>query len=128
MQFVLHELLKVTDEFKDMPKHADLDGDTINAVLVSEVNDDETICDDMHEFIAPLTELGTKMTAFTTELGLQAFSNANEVGAASDAKSYQGKLQTARFYFAKLMPETLSLMATARTGAAVLMDADAVLA
>jgi alkylation response protein AidB-like acyl-CoA dehydrogenase len=33
MQFVLHELLKVTDEFKGMPKHADLDADTINAVL-----------------------------------------------------------------------------------------------
>ena len=33
MQFVLHELLGVTDEFKQMPKHADIDADTINAVL-----------------------------------------------------------------------------------------------
>lgn len=33
MQFVLHELLKVTDEFKALPKHADMDVDTINAVL-----------------------------------------------------------------------------------------------
>ncbi len=33
MQFVMHEVLKVTDEFKDMPQHADVDVDTINAVL-----------------------------------------------------------------------------------------------
>ncbi len=132
------------------------------AALVADVKEDEQISDDMDEFLAPLTDLGTKMTAFTTEIGFKAFSNANEVGAASvdylrvaghlvfgyffarmaqislkaiadgsagsDAKFYQGKLQTARFYFAKLMPETLSLMATARSGAAVLMDTDAVFA
>jgi alkylation response protein AidB-like acyl-CoA dehydrogenase len=33
MQFVMHEVLKVTDELKVMPKHADIDADTINAVL-----------------------------------------------------------------------------------------------
>jgi alkylation response protein AidB-like acyl-CoA dehydrogenase len=38
---------------------------------------------------------------------------------------YVGKLQTARFYFAKLFPETATLMRTARTGAKVLMDTDA---
>jgi len=41
---------------------------------------------------------------------------------------YQAKLQTARFYFAKLFPETASLMLTARTGSAVLMETDAVFA
>jgi len=41
---------------------------------------------------------------------------------------YTAKLQTARFYFARLFPETLSLMRTARTGAKVLMDTDAALA
>jgi len=41
---------------------------------------------------------------------------------------YQAKLQTARFYFAKLFPETASLMLTARAGAAVLMETDAVFA
>jgi hypothetical protein len=41
---------------------------------------------------------------------------------------YQAKLQTARFYFAKLFPETASLMITARAGAAVLMETDAVFA
>ena len=39
---------------------------------------------------------------------------------------YQAKLQTARFYFAKLLPETASLMATARAGSAVLMETEAV--
>jgi alkylation response protein AidB-like acyl-CoA dehydrogenase len=33
MQFVMHEVLKVTDEFKVLPRYADIDADTINAVL-----------------------------------------------------------------------------------------------
>ena len=33
MQFVMHEVLKVTDAFKALPQHADVDVDTINAVL-----------------------------------------------------------------------------------------------
>ena len=33
MQFILHEVLKVTDEFKALPRHADIDAETINAVL-----------------------------------------------------------------------------------------------
>ncbi len=41
---------------------------------------------------------------------------------------YQAKLQTARFYFAKLFPETATLMITARAGASVLMETDAVFA
>jgi hypothetical protein len=41
---------------------------------------------------------------------------------------YVAKLQTARFYFAKLFPETATAMRTARTGAKVLMDTDAVFA
>jgi alkylation response protein AidB-like acyl-CoA dehydrogenase len=40
---------------------------------------------------------------------------------------YKAKLQTARFYFAKLFPETATLMRTARNGASVLMDTDAAL-
>lgn len=130
--------------------------------LVSEIKDSEAIAEDMQEFLNPVVDLSTKMTAFTTEIGIKAFQNANEVGAASvdylrvaghlvfgyffarmaqisltaissgqaggDTKFYQGKLQTARFYFAKLFPETLSLMATARSGSDALMDTDAVLA
>ncbi|OWG14793.1 Acyl-CoA dehydrogenase [Delftia sp. K82] len=41
---------------------------------------------------------------------------------------YQAKLQTARFYFAKLLPETATLMRTARAGSKSLMDTDAALA
>ena len=33
MQFVMHELLKVTEDFKALPRHADIDRDTIDAVL-----------------------------------------------------------------------------------------------
>ncbi len=41
---------------------------------------------------------------------------------------YQAKLQTARFYFARLFPETTMLMRTARSGAKVLLDTEAALA
>ncbi len=41
---------------------------------------------------------------------------------------YVAKLQTARFYFAKLFPETASLMRTARSGSRALMDTEAALA
>jgi alkylation response protein AidB-like acyl-CoA dehydrogenase len=41
---------------------------------------------------------------------------------------YQAKLQTARFYFARLFPETASLMRTARSGVKNLLDTDAALA
>lgn len=51
-----------------------------------------------------------------------------QIAAGSDDPFYQGKLQTARFYFAKLFPETASLMQTARAGASSLMDTDAALA
>ena len=33
MQFVMYEVLNVVEDFKAMPKHADVDADTINAVL-----------------------------------------------------------------------------------------------
>jgi alkylation response protein AidB-like acyl-CoA dehydrogenase len=33
MQFVMHEVLKVTEELKVLPKHAEVDAETINAVL-----------------------------------------------------------------------------------------------
>ena len=41
---------------------------------------------------------------------------------------YTAKLQTQRFYFARLFPETASLMRTARSGVANLLDTDAALA
>ncbi len=51
-----------------------------------------------------------------------------EIGAGNTDPFYVAKLQTARFYFAKLFPETATLMRTARTGSKVLMDTDAALA
>ena len=51
-----------------------------------------------------------------------------EVAAGNPDKFYVGKLQTARFYFAKLLPETATLMRTARSGSAVLMNTDEALA
>ena len=51
-----------------------------------------------------------------------------EVAAGNPDKFYVGKLQTARFYFAKLLPETAMLMRTARSGSAALMETDEALA
>jgi hypothetical protein len=51
-----------------------------------------------------------------------------EIAAGNPDSFYLAKLQTARFYFAKLFPETATLMRTARTGSKVLMDTDAALA
>ena len=33
MQFVMHELFDVVGDLKQLPKHAEMDADTINAVL-----------------------------------------------------------------------------------------------
>jgi alkylation response protein AidB-like acyl-CoA dehydrogenase len=51
-----------------------------------------------------------------------------EISAGNPDKFYLAKLQTARFYFAKLFPETATLMRTARSGSKSLMDTDAALA
>ncbi|RYX89123.1 MAG: acyl-CoA dehydrogenase [Comamonadaceae bacterium] len=51
-----------------------------------------------------------------------------EIAAGNNDSFYLGKLQTARFYFAKLFPETAMLMRTARAGSQSLMDTDAALA
>jgi hypothetical protein len=51
-----------------------------------------------------------------------------EIAAGNTDPFYKAKLQTARFYFAKLFPETATLMRTARTGAKVLLDTEEALA
>jgi alkylation response protein AidB-like acyl-CoA dehydrogenase len=51
-----------------------------------------------------------------------------QIAAGNTDQFYLAKLQTARFYFAKLFPETATLMRTARAGSKVLMDTDAVFA
>ena len=51
-----------------------------------------------------------------------------QIAAGNADKFYIAKLQTARFYFAKLFPETATLMHTARSGAKSLMETDEALA
>ncbi len=51
-----------------------------------------------------------------------------EIAAGNTDPFYQAKLQTARFYFAKLFPETATLMRTARAGSKVLIDTELALA
>ncbi|AVO40713.1 acyl-CoA dehydrogenase C-terminal domain-containing protein [Simplicispira suum] len=51
-----------------------------------------------------------------------------EIAAGNTDPFYGAKLQTARFYFAKLFPETASLMRTARAGSKPLMETDLALA
>ncbi len=119
------------------------------AAFVEEEGTDEA----MQEFINPLAELGDKVTKLTTEIGMKAFRNPDEVGAAavdylrvvghltfayfwarmakvalakqgSGDPFYKAKLATARFYFAKLLPETAALIRTARAGLPSLMEMD----
>ena len=51
-----------------------------------------------------------------------------QIDAGSTDAFYVAKLQTARFYFARLFPETATLMRTARAGTRSLMDTDEALA
>jgi alkylation response protein AidB-like acyl-CoA dehydrogenase len=121
--------------------------------LIADFVEEEGTDEAMQEFINPLADLGDKVTKLTTELGMKAFGNADEVGAAavdylrvvghlvfayffarmakvalekqgSGDPFYTAKLHTARFYFAKLLPETATLMRTARAGLAPLMAMD----
>ena len=121
--------------------------------LVQDFVEEEGVVEAMQEFINPLADLGDKVTKLTTELGFKAMGNADEVGAAavdylrvvghltfayfwarmakvalekqnSGDPFYTAKLHTARFYFAKLLPETAGLIRTARSGMAPLMAMD----
>jgi hypothetical protein len=51
-----------------------------------------------------------------------------EIAGGNNDPFYLAKVQTARFYFARLFPETAMLMRTARSGSRALMDTDAALA
>ncbi len=108
----------------------------------------------MSEFVTPLGELGDKVGKLTMEIGMKAFQNQDEVGAAavpylrvvghlvfsyffaqmakialakqdSGDRFYEAKLHTARFYFARLYPETAMLIRQARSGSANLLAMDA---
>jgi alkylation response protein AidB-like acyl-CoA dehydrogenase len=122
--------------------------------IIAAFVEEEGTNEQMQEFVNPLAELGEKVTKLTTEIGMKALKNPDEVGAAAVdylrvcghlvfaylwarmakvalAKQSQGdafytaKLGTARFYFAKLLPETAGLIRTARAGVAPMMAMDA---
>ena len=121
--------------------------------LISDFVEEEGVDEAMQEFVNPLADLGEKVTKLTMELGMKAMGNADEVGAAatdylrvcghlvfayfwarmaklalakqdSGGTFYTAKLHTARFYFAKLLPETAGLMRSVRSGMAPLMAMD----
>jgi hypothetical protein len=110
--------------------------------------------DDMAEFINPLADLGDKVEKLTMEIGMKALGNPDEAGAAAvdylriighlvmgyfwvrmarialdypDDDFYKAKLAVARFYFARLMPETAAAIRSARSGSANVMALDAAL-
>ena len=122
--------------------------------LVRELIEREGTRDDMAEFVNPLADLGEKVEKLTMEIGMKAFQSPDEAGAAavdylrvighlvtgyfwarmarialdrqdSGDPFYKAKLATARFYFAKLMPETAALIRSARAGARPLMELEA---
>ena len=115
--------------------------------------EDNGLDEQMSEFVSPLGELGEKVGKLTMEIGMKAFQNQDEVGAAavpylrvvghmvfsyffaqmakialarkdSGDKFYESKLATARFYFARLYPETAMLIRQARSGSSNLMALD----
>jgi alkylation response protein AidB-like acyl-CoA dehydrogenase len=121
--------------------------------LIQQFVEDEGVDEAMQEFVNPLADLGDKVTKLTMELGMKAMGNADEVGAAavdylricghltfayffarmakialakqdSGDPFYTAKLATARFYFAKLLPETAGLIRSCRAGLAPLMAMD----
>ncbi len=104
----------------------------------------------MSEFVTPLADMGDKLTKLTMEIGMKAFMNRDEVGAAavpylrcaghlvfayffarmakialamesSGDDFYKAKLAVARFYFSRLLPETAMLIRQARSGSDNLM-------
>ncbi|MFP5396959.1 MAG: acyl-CoA dehydrogenase C-terminal domain-containing protein [Gammaproteobacteria bacterium] len=120
---------------------------------IAQFVEDNGVDEKMLEFVNPLADLGDKVTKLTTELGFKAMKNPDEVGAAAvdylrvcghlvfayfwarmakialDRQAggdpfYVAKLHTARFYFAKLLPETAGLIRSARAGLEPLMAMD----
>ena len=111
----------------------------------------------MQEFIGPMLKAAELWSTLTFEIGSQAMKNPEVVGAAavdymrvaghtvfafwfakmakialakkdSGDPFYAAKLQTARFYFAKLLPEIESCAITARAGLKPLMETELALA
>ena len=110
---------------------------------------------DMHEFVLPLAEAAKSWGELTMEVGRKSMADAEEMGASAvDYLFYSGyvalaywwarsvasaeagaypqefktmKRETARFYFARILPRTQSHAANMRSGAAKLLALDAAL-
>jgi alkylation response protein AidB-like acyl-CoA dehydrogenase len=122
--------------------------------LVAEFINNQSSNPAMQEFIEPLAACVQSVQAVTKEIAINASGNPDEIGAASapylrlighlsyawlwarmasiaiEKKSdnhdfYHAKLATARFYYAKLLPETIALVAIIKSGAAPIMDMEA---
>lgn len=108
--------------------------------------------DAMKQFVGPLSELNKEWGEVTMHIGLAAMENPEEVSAAcfdyimysgyvtlayfwartaavalekvsgSESRFYQSKLKTAKFYYARILPRTKSLVSTMKSGAQNLMD------
>ncbi len=123
---------------------------------IADFIEEEGVVESMQEFVNPLAELGEKVQKLSVELGMKAIGDPDEVGAAavdylrvcghlvfaylfarmarialakqaSGDDFYVAKLATARFYFARLLPETAGLIRSARSGNASLAALDAAL-
>ena len=121
--------------------------------LVQQFVEEQGTSVEMNEFVTPLADLGDKVQKLTMEIGMKAMQNPDEVGAAavpylrtvghlvfsyfwarmarialdneaSGDPFYKGKLATARFYFAKLLPETAMTIRQARAGSKSMMDVE----
>ena len=123
--------------------------------LITDFIEENGTVGEMNEFVTPLADLGDKVTKLTTEIGMKAFANRDEAGAAAvdylrvlghlvyayfwarmakvaltrikmdgdRADSfYRDKLAVAQFYFQRLLPETDSRIAAARSGVKNLME------
>ncbi len=118
--------------------------------IIEEFIKENAADEQMTEFVEPLAALGKSVQESTMQIGMKAMQNPDEVGAAAtdylrvlghlvygyfwarmakialskDASDsfYQAKLQTARFYYQRLMPETNMLLQTMLSGSDVLLD------
>ncbi|MFZ1418802.1 MAG: acyl-CoA dehydrogenase C-terminal domain-containing protein [Burkholderiaceae bacterium] len=118
--------------------------------IVQKFVEDNGVDPKMQEFVNPLADIGDKVQKLTMEIGMKAMQNQDEVGAASvpyqrvvghmvfsyfwarmakialekqeQDDFYKAKLATARFYFAKLLPETAGYIRQARAGVACLQE------
>ena len=118
--------------------------------IVQQFVEDNGVDPKMQEFVNPLADIGDKVQKLTMEIGMKAMQNQDEVGAASvpyqrvvghmvfsyfwarmakialekqeQDDFYKAKLATARFYFAKLLPETAGYIRQARAGVACLQE------